>query len=733
MRHSESFPFWSAMGLVFCGLLLASAPVMSSLSENMQTSLEALVGDADADDRLPAGSGGWVVARGDKLFFEEGAPARFWGTGLTFSAGAPIAFPPPKDQAEAFVKRIKAYGFNLVRFVGIDNSLSPLCAFWREHGYFGGPVMDRLDYLVAMFVRHGIYYSFSINNSGLCPLDALPNSRSNTHPKPWRRYHGVRLLYPEMVRQQAEWIGAFFSHENTYTGKTYAADPANVYLAAVNEDSIWDVYLRGGKYLSAADKRWLENDFVQWLNGSTTDSGGRSDGPGGDASRSALGDVAAVSLWKPQRLLDASERAAIFSYLSHVDARLVTAVRNRLRALGYQGLITPTNNWYGYGALHTVARYGDFVEMHGYFDHPVSWRGSDSSFKGLSFLMPGGRGDFFADLAKKDWSFPLPKASRSALTGMPMVIGEWNHAAWSPHAYEGPILLYAYSALQGYAAIVAHTWFPYPSSRNGPDVPPDAFAVSMSPILLRLNPVLSRAWRDGCLGPNVDDLTVPLGATVDDYLQRVFAVGLGSDPDVRVEDGFGKRIRVQLPGALDRPTPHAPPQNPDEGSEANAVAGRLLTHMSSESGWVKLEGRCVAGAVFSGSGGTADFDGGVRMEIEQQGGIVALALDGASIARSKDLFLALVGSPAFLRPGMERERLRFRLPPGVSMTAGSISALFTIPSSNGCPSVRWVGHRGTRDRISVQPVPDGHCTLHIESSNGAWLRIRGGEVTVATE
>lgn len=683
----------------------------------MQASLEALLGDVDAGDSLPAGSSGWVVARGDRLLFEDGTPARFWGVGLTFSAGHPIAFPPPKEQAEAFVKQIKAYGFNLVRFVGIDNSLNQLCAFWREHGYFGGPVMDRLDYLVAMFVRHGIYYSFSINNSGLCPLDALPDSHLNTHPKPWRRYHGVRLIYPEMVEQQANWIAAFFSHENAYTGKTYAADPANVYLSAVNEDSIWDVYLRGGKHLSATDRRWLEDDFERWLND----------------SQQALSGVMAASLWKRTGGLSPAERTVVFSYLSHIDARLVTAVRNRLRTLGYRGLITPTNNWYGYGALYTAARYGDFVEMHGYFDHPASWRGSESTFKGLSFLMSSGQGDFFDDLARRDWSFPLPKASRSALVGKPMVIGEWNHVAWSPYAYEGPILLYAYSALQGYAAMVAHTWFPYPSSRNGPDVPPDAFAVSVNPTLLRLSPVLSRAWRNGCLRPNVDELTVPLGATVDDYLERVFSVGLGTDPGVRVQDGFGKRLRVQLPHALERPPPNALPQNPDEGLDANAGAGRLQVHMSSDSGWMKVEGSCVAGAAFSGNGGIVDFDGETRIEMERQGGVAALALDSAPIARSRDLLIALVGSPAFSQPGMERERLRFRLPAGVSVTAGPVSASLTVRAHGSCPAARWIGPRGANDRISVRPVPEGRCTVHIESGNGAWLRVRGDEVMVSTE
>ena len=701
----------------------------------MQASLEILLGDVDARDVLPAGSGGRVVARGDQLFFEDGTPARFWGVGLTFSAGPPIAFPPPKDQAEDFVKRIKVYGFNLVRFVGIDNSLSPLCAFWREHGYFGGAVMDRLDYLVAMFVKHGIYYSFSINNSGLCPLDALPSSRRNTHSKPWRRYHGVRLLYPEMVRQQVEWIGAFFSHENAYTGKTYAADPANVYLSAVNEDSIWDVYLRDGKYLSVDDKRWLENDFGRWLGDSasaaeeTWHSGSADD----EVSRTARPGVSAASLWKPRRLLDASERAAIFAYLAHADAKLITAVRQHLRAIGYQGLMTPTNNWYGYGALYTVAQYGDFVEMHGYFDHPTSWLGSESRIKGLSFLKPSGRGDFFGDLAKKDWSFPLPKASRSALAGMPMIIGEWNHAAWSPYAYEGPILLYAYSALQGYAAMVAHTWFPYPSSRNGPDVPPDAFAVSLNSTLLRLNPVLSRAWRGDCLKPHVDEVTVPLGATVDDYVQRVFTVGLGGDPVIRVEDGFRKRIRVQLPRALDWAAPNGLPQDLGEGSDTNAVAGHLRVHTSPASGGLKMEGDCVAGATFSGEGGAADFDGGVRMELAQQGGMVALALDGGPIARSGDLLVALVGSPDFSRPGMERERMHFRLPPGVSVTAGSVSATLTIPSGDGCPAAHWIGRRSVHDQITIRPAPDGRCAVHVESVNGAWLRVRGGEVLVSTE
>ncbi|WP_157745261.1 hypothetical protein [Thiohalobacter thiocyanaticus] len=694
-------------------LLAAESAQYQPASARMLPALEALSLTPPGSAGRPAGSRGRVISRGDQLFFEDGTRARFWGVGLTFSGWRPIAFPPPKEDVEDFVYTLKSYGFNLVRFVGIDNSLPSLCEYWKKYGHFGGPVMDRLDYLVAELVESGIYYSFSINNSSLCPLDAFDGDHTNDHPQSWRRYHGKRLIRPYMVRRQTDWIADFFAHKNPYTDKTYAEDPANVYLAAVNEDSVWSVYFRDNKYLSKQDRLWLDEDFRDWLNSRRSIQ----DRKGTEASTAEAADF---SLWRPRWLLSRDQRKLIYSYLAHADARLVTELKDRLRAIGYQGLITPTNNWYGYGALDTASRHGDYVEVHGYFDHPM---GADREIEGKSFLM---RDEGFAGIDKTDWSFPLTKAARSALPDKPLIMGEWNHAAWSPYAYEGPFLMYAYSALQDYAGLVAHTWFPYPESRNGPDVELNAFSVSTNPLFLRLSPILSAAWLGHCLKPHAEVLEVGLGDSFGEVVDRTFAVEMGPDPAVKVGDGFHKLMRVRFP--------HSPviDLKSDAGSDPGVI--RLSSQMSAAAGWAAVEGDCVAGAVFSGQGGVLDLAGGVSIRMNEQGSVVAVALDGRRIADSSDLAVTLVGSPAIAWPEGNGERMRFRQPAGTTLTAGAVSASLSMPKTGECPQGQWVGGQSRYDKMIIQSAKENNlCVIQVESRNGAWVRLREGDVLVSTE
>lgn len=690
---------------------LAAEGSYSSAAERMREAAEHLTEHSILREGPAAGSRGAVRADGDRIVFEDGTPALFWGIGVTFTTSGTTMFPPPKEEAEAFAKLVKAYGFNLVRFVGIDNSLRPLCAQWQRTGAFGGPIMDRLDYLIAMLRKHGIYYSFSINNSALCPLDALPTAVRNRHPAPWRRYHGVRLVHPAMRQQQIDWIASLFEHHNPYTDTTYAKDPANVYVAAVNEDSIWDVYFRNGKYLSASDKTVLNEDFKRW-------------GGARGFERNSL------DLWKPRGRLSPEDRRAVYAYLMYLDSRLVVALKQRLRALGYRGLITATNNWYGYGALETAVRHGDFVEVHGYFDHPRG-RGAASRITGRSFLRARNLDEYWSELATRDWSFPLPKATRSAVAGKPLIVGEWNHAAWSPYAYEGPLLMYGYGATQGYSGLVAHTWFPYPASRTGPDVAVDAFAVATNPTFLRLSPVLAAAWRMQCLGPAPATHEISLGATTEELVDRAFAVSLNADPAVPfTRDRFLRRTRVSFP-------PHSPasgarPSEPQPtGAPPADLRGPKITFETSPTGGsLVMRGRCFFGAAFSGEdGGAADFRG-YPMRMDSRGALALVALDGKRPSQSQDLLIAVTGSPGAARS--PSRALPFRLAKGAEIAEGGVSAAIPLPGPS-CPKMIGRFDSPSAGTARLTASDGGVCLLQIRSDRGVWARIRGGVAAVSLQ
>ncbi|UCH35940.1 MAG: hypothetical protein JSV65_06185, partial [Armatimonadota bacterium] len=63
----------------------------------------------------PAGAHGFVVARNGQLAFEDGTPARFWGT--CFSAGACF---PKHENAEIIARRLAQFGVNIARLHHMD-------------------------------------------------------------------------------------------------------------------------------------------------------------------------------------------------------------------------------------------------------------------------------------------------------------------------------------------------------------------------------------------------------------------------------------------------------------------------------------------------------------------------------------------------------------------------------------------------------------------------------------
>ena len=104
----------------------------------------------------PAGHRGFVKAVGESLEFEDGSPARFWGTNLTARA----LFGTSKENVKRQAKRISALGFNLVRIHHFD---SP----WVNPNIFGKDAvntqtldpasLDNLDWWIKCLKDEGIY------------------------------------------------------------------------------------------------------------------------------------------------------------------------------------------------------------------------------------------------------------------------------------------------------------------------------------------------------------------------------------------------------------------------------------------------------------------------------------------------------------------------------------------------------------------------------------------------
>ncbi len=105
----------------------------------------------------PAGVHGGVRMVGDRFQFEDGTPVKFWGTNLSYVAGA-----PQKKDADFTAARFAKYGINGVRlhkFAGPDGWEG--IADKQDATLFDPAGLDRLDYFCAKLNQNGVYYGFS--------------------------------------------------------------------------------------------------------------------------------------------------------------------------------------------------------------------------------------------------------------------------------------------------------------------------------------------------------------------------------------------------------------------------------------------------------------------------------------------------------------------------------------------------------------------------------------------
>jgi len=193
--------------------------------------------DAFADARFsldpPAGKNGPITARDGHLAFADGGRARFWGTNITSDA----CF-PPKDIAPRVADRLAKYGFNLVRFHGLDGAIFD--RKFKDTRHFDADRLDRLDFFIAQLEQRGIYVNLNTH-----VFRKFTEADGVAQPD-WLSYSKYCVIFdPRMIELQKEYIRNLFGHRNPYTNKSYASDPAVIIVEMTNENSLLGGWTRG--------------------------------------------------------------------------------------------------------------------------------------------------------------------------------------------------------------------------------------------------------------------------------------------------------------------------------------------------------------------------------------------------------------------------------------------------------------------------------------------------------
>jgi len=382
----------------------------------------------------PAGTHGFVSAKGGHFTFADGTRVRFWGTDLV----GPNNF-PSHEQADALAMRLARLGVNLIRFH------MPECS-WSDNNFFDPKAdntltlkpdqLDKFDYLVSALKKNGIYFypdwlvdrKFRSGDGVKAYQELEPGAK------------GVNHFDPRIIELTQKYAEELIGHLNPYTGMALKDDPAYVGNEIVNESSIFS----GFGEQKFPDVYWdeLQKFYEAW-------------GGHGKVTRFKFD-------WETQKLLpmanpeNADESLKfLLAEVEKTDAQMKAFQKK----LSPHALLAGSNMGLPIlGNIHSDAGL-DFMDTHAYWDHPQIW----NIVGGWSNVAHAPMNNNSQLLSPFQGSL-LFCLSHAAVEGKPFIVTEWNDCFPNEYRLEGPALMAAYASLQDWDGLLQ---FDYVLDRPG--------------------------------------------------------------------------------------------------------------------------------------------------------------------------------------------------------------------------------------------------------------------------
>lgn len=291
----------------------------------------------------PAGKHGFLRAVKDKLVFEDGTPARFWGTNLTASA---LFGMTSREDVRLQARRLSQLGFNLVRLHHHDS-------FWLSPNIFGDaktpdtkslsePMLERLDWWIKCLRDEGIYIWLDLDvqrrfkrGDGIDGFDEISSGKSVADPKGFNYFNAS---IQEAMRRFNE---AYVNHVNSFTGLSYKNDPAIAIMMLTNENDLTHHY----------GSRLLPNKNV----------------PQHTALYMEQAEAFAAKNGLPKdKVWRAWESGPSKLFLNEVEYRFNVKMIEHLRAQGVKVPIATTNVWWTPLSSLPALTAGDLIDVHTY-------------------------------------------------------------------------------------------------------------------------------------------------------------------------------------------------------------------------------------------------------------------------------------------------------------------------------------------------------------------------------
>jgi hypothetical protein len=383
-----------------------------TLAEKMDPDSPMNIGKLVLDP--PAGKHGFLKTKGNQFVFEDGTPARFWGTNLVMGA----CFPSHKD-AEMMADRLAFFGFNAVRLAHLDFYFEPRGIFEDIAPAYKDPQMkpttrlsekqlEKLDYLIYQLKKRGIYIDIIL----LCARHFTEADGVKDATQLGMAAKPVSMFDPKLIELQKQYAKTLLTHKNKYTGLEYRDDPAIAFVEITNENSLVKQY-ESGKLAILPDyyKNRLEQKRQEWFKEKGTKIGTPED---------------------------------LKNFYMDLQTKYFDEITRFLKSdLDVHSPITGIGGFQKWADIKTQ-KSCDYFDFHKYWDHPTfpenAWDQNNFMIRNNSVFGSNGLG-IVDSLTKTN---PGTK---------PFVISEWNHCYPNEFAYESPLLLASTAVKENWSAL----------------------------------------------------------------------------------------------------------------------------------------------------------------------------------------------------------------------------------------------------------------------------------------
>jgi hypothetical protein len=480
----------------------------------------------------PAGKHGFLKSKGEHFVWQDGTRARFWGINV-----ANTSLQEPEADIAAMIQNFRSAGFNLVRLHHFDERGGIIDLDAPDSRRLVAERLKKLDYWIYKAKQAGLYvYLDLLDYRRFKEGDGVQNAEAIG-----RAARPYAVFDPRLIELQKEYARQLLTdHVNSYTGLSYADDPAIVMLEVYDESGL---FMKRGVWRQmpepyAANFKKLWNDWLRERYKNTdgllrawSDLSGNSALIEGENLEKGNVEVPALT-WTPNQLPESQREyallarrndGALFAYVLH--RKFFREMKKYLQDIGVKIPISVTGRFDDLADLKSISSELDFVGTNFYYDHPY-WGGGKPAWQPPSYFR---NANPLSDV--DDLSFAA-SISLARIKNKPLVVREWNYCWPNRNRAAGILEAACYAALHDIDAMILFGYETRPTARVS------YFNVRSDPSRWGLCGIGAAIFLGDLIKPSQHRIVVPYNVvdtfTYTRYSQPLYALGWAT----RVENDF---------------------------------------------------------------------------------------------------------------------------------------------------------------------------------------------------